>query len=85
MTADGVAADQAPEHRGALHKQLHLRSLVLFGLAYMTPIIVLGIFGVIAERSDGGSAGSYLLAKLDSKALVLGLSWLAIASSTCWR
>src|SRR5258708_20865732 len=28
----------------------------------MTPIIVLGIFGVIAELSDGGSAGSYLLA-----------------------
>ena len=37
MTADG-AADQAPEHRGVLHKQLHLRSLVLFGLAYMTAI-----------------------------------------------
>jgi len=34
---------------------------VLFGLAYMTPIIVLGIFGVIAELSDGGSAGSYLI------------------------
>ena len=42
--------------------QLHLRSLVLFGLAYMTPIIVLGIFGVIATLSNGGSAGSYLLA-----------------------
>jgi putrescine importer len=50
------------EHHGTLQKQLHLRSLVLFGLAYMTPIIVLGIFGVIAERSDGGSAGSYVLA-----------------------
>ncbi|SEH81643.1 Amino acid transporter [Mycolicibacterium rutilum] len=45
-----------------LQKQLRLRSLVLFGLAYMTPIIVLGIFGVIAELSDGGSAGSYLVA-----------------------
>jgi amino acid transporter len=50
------------EHHGTLQKQLHLRSLVLFGLAYMTPIIVLGIFGVIAELSDGGSAGSYVLA-----------------------
>lgn len=28
----------------------------------MAPIIVLGIFGVIAVKSDGGSAGSYLLA-----------------------
>lgn len=45
-----------------LDKTLGLRSVVLFGLAYMTPIIVLGIFGVIAEASDGASAGSYLLA-----------------------
>ena len=49
------------EHPG-LQKTLRLRSVVLFGLAYMTPIIVLGIFGVIAEKSAGGSAGSYLLA-----------------------
>jgi putrescine importer len=48
-------------HAG-LRKTLGVRSAVLFGLAYMTPIIVLGIFGVIAERSRGGSAGSYLLA-----------------------
>lgn len=45
-----------------LEKTVGLRSVVLFGLAYMTPIIVLGIFGVIAEVSAGGSAGSYLLA-----------------------
>ncbi|MFZ0834406.1 MAG: APC family permease [Mycobacterium sp.] len=50
------------ETRTGLNKTLGLRSAVLFGLAYMTPIIVLGIFGVIAERSKGGSAGSYLLA-----------------------
>jgi len=53
-----VTADNRP----GLKKTLRLRSVVLFGLAYMTPIIVLGIFGVIAEKSDGGSAGSYLLA-----------------------
>lgn len=46
----------------ALEKTLGLRGVVVFGLAYMTPIIVLGIFGVIAEASDGGSAGSYLVA-----------------------
>ena len=50
------------EHHGTLEKTIGLRSVVLFGLAYMTPIIVLGIFGVIAETSGGGSAGSYLLA-----------------------
>jgi amino acid transporter len=52
------------EHHATLQKQLRLRSLVLFGLAYMTPIIVLGIFGVIAELSDGGSSGAYLVATL---------------------
>jgi putrescine importer len=63
MTASEQNAGPAehPPH-AALQKQLHLRSLVLFGLAYMTPIIVLGIFGVIATLSNGGSAGSYLLA-----------------------
>ena len=60
MTASEDHGSQA--HHGTLQKQLNLRSLVLFGLAYMTPIIVLGIFGVIAELSDGGSAGSYLFA-----------------------
>jgi putrescine importer len=52
----------ATEHHPGLQKTLRLHSVVLFGLAYMAPIIVLGIFGVIAEKSNGGSAGSYLLA-----------------------
>lgn len=49
-------------HHPALEKALGLRSVVLFGLAYTAPIIVLGIFGVIAVKSNGGSGGSYLLA-----------------------
>ena len=51
------------EHSKLL-KTIGLRSAVLFGLAYMAPIIVLGIFGVIAEKSNGGGAGSYLLATI---------------------
>jgi putrescine importer len=50
------------DHSAHLTATLGLRSVTLFGLAYMTPIIVLGIFGVIAETSEGASAGSYLLA-----------------------
>lgn len=50
------------DHSTHLTATLGLRSVTLFGLAYMTPIIVLGIFGVIAEASEGASAGSYLLA-----------------------
>jgi amino acid transporter len=55
-------ATEPAGYQSALEKTLGMRSVVLFGLAYMTPIIVLGIFGVIAEASGGGSAGSYLLA-----------------------
>jgi amino acid transporter len=59
MTAE---ATEPTGYQSPLEKTLGLRSVILFGLAYMAPIIVLGIFGVIAEASDGGSAGSYLLA-----------------------
>ena len=44
-----------------LERTLGLRSVVLFGLAYMTPIIVLGIFGVTADLTFGASAGAYSL------------------------
>lgn len=46
----------------SLNRTLGLRSLVLFGLAYMTPLIVLGIFGVVAEVTKGASASAYLVA-----------------------
>lgn len=47
-----------------LKRVLGLRSLVLFGLAYMTPIIVLGIFGIVAEATQGASASAYAVALL---------------------
>ena len=45
-----------------LTRTLGVRSLVLLGLAYLTPIIVLGIFGVVAETTSGASASAYLVA-----------------------
>lgn len=57
-----MSTETAPTHAPELRKTLGLRGVVLFGLAYMTPIIVLGIFGVIADASRGASAGAYLLA-----------------------
>ncbi|MEO5781122.1 APC family permease [Arthrobacter oryzae] len=45
-----------------LTRTLKLPSLVLFGLAYLTPLIVLGIFGVIAEATGGASPAAYLIA-----------------------
>lgn len=41
---------------------LTLWQVVLFGLAYMTPIIVLGTFGVLATVTQGATAGAYLAA-----------------------
>ena len=47
---------------GNLQRTLGLSSLVLFGLAYLTPMIVLGIFGVIASTTGGGSTSAYAIA-----------------------
>lgn len=52
------------ESEGTLKRTMGLRSVVLFGLAYMTPIVALGTFGVIASTSHGAAAMSYLLATL---------------------
>ncbi|WP_308822456.1 APC family permease [Sodalis praecaptivus] len=43
-------------------KTLTTGHLVLFGLAYMAPIIVLGTFGVLAQITEGHVAGAYVLA-----------------------
>ena len=57
MTASEQHASSSEHGHGTLEKQLNLRSLVLFGLAYMTPIIVLGIFGVIASCLTAAAPG----------------------------
>ncbi|MEU0737929.1 APC family permease [Streptomyces sp. NPDC006134] len=46
----------------ALARTLGLRAVVLFGLAYMTPLIVLGTFGVVADTTGGATPTAYLLA-----------------------
>ncbi|MCK2046038.1 APC family permease [Chromohalobacter moromii] len=45
-----------------MKKTLSLSQVVLFGLAYMTPIIVLGTFGVLAVTTEGAVSGAYLAA-----------------------
>lgn len=47
-----------------LKRTMGLRSVVLFGLAYMTPIIALGTFGVIAAASHGAAPTAYLVATI---------------------
>ena len=45
-----------------LKRSLNLRSVVLFGLAYLAPMIVLGTFGVLALKTHGTVPTGYLLA-----------------------
>lgn len=45
-----------------LKRTLTLTQLVLFGLAYMTPMIVFAIYGVLAESTNGLVATAYLIA-----------------------
>ncbi|HMM94052.1 APC family permease [Phycicoccus sp.] len=45
-----------------MKQTLGLRAVVFFGLAYMGPLIGIGVFGVIATESSGAPAGSMLLA-----------------------
>lgn len=47
-----------------LKKTLGLGGLILFGLAYMTPMIVFGTYGVIYEESGGQVATSYIFAMI---------------------
>jgi putrescine importer len=51
-----------PEATPSLQRTLTVRSVVLFGLAYMTPLIALGTFGVVAEETRGAVPTAYLVA-----------------------
>ncbi|GAB3676003.1 APC family permease [Salinisphaera aquimarina] len=44
-----------------LERTLSLKAVVLFGLAYMTPLIVLGTFGVVASTTRGSVPTAYLI------------------------
>lgn len=49
------------EDRIKLERTLSLRAVVLFGLAYMTPLIVLGTFGVVASTTNGSVPTAYII------------------------
>jgi putrescine importer len=49
----------SPHH---LSRTLNTRSITLFGLAYLAPMIILGTFGVLAETTGGAVPTAYLLA-----------------------
>ena len=49
------------EQATTLERSLGLGSVVLIGLAYMTPLIVLGTYGVVAQISNGTVPTAYLV------------------------
>lgn len=53
---------ETPAVPAELKRALRTPSLIVFGLAYMAPLELLAIFGVISENSLGAAAGAYLLA-----------------------
>lgn len=62
-----------------LKRTLSLGSVVLFGIAYMTPIIVLGTFGILAETTQGHVPAAYIAASLAM--LFTALSYGAMAKA----
>lgn len=67
-----------------LQRTLTLHSVVLFGLVYMTPIIMLATFGILADATHGVVSGAYALALLAMALLipVLGAAadlWLMVS------
>ncbi|MGE8473581.1 MAG: amino acid permease, partial [Paraburkholderia hospita] len=54
-----ASSSHEPSH---LKRTLGLPSVLLFGLAYMAPLIVYGTYGVLAKASDDTAALAYLLA-----------------------
>jgi putrescine importer len=49
------------EQATTLERTIRLGSVVLIGLAYMTPLIVLGTYGVVAQLSNGTVPTAYLV------------------------
>ncbi|MBA1192898.1 MAG: amino acid permease [Pseudomonas sp.] len=47
-----------------LKRTLSLGAVTLFGIAYMTPIIVLGTFGILADTTGGAVPAAYLAAAI---------------------
>lgn len=61
MDTEAQQSTEASQGR-TLTRSLTLRPVVLFGLAYLAPMIVLGTFGVLAEATSGSVPTAYLLA-----------------------
>ncbi|MFB4394974.1 MULTISPECIES: APC family permease [unclassified Pseudomonas] len=62
-----------------LKRTLSLGAVVLFGIAYMTPIIVLGTFGILADTTGGLVPSAYLVASIAMLFTALSYSRMAAA------
>lgn len=62
-----------------LSRTLSLAAVVLFGVTYMAPIIVLGTFGMLAEETKGNVPTAYLAASIAMLFTALSYSHMARA------
>ncbi len=62
MQTSSPQASGQSSRNAQLKRTLGLPSVVLFGLAYMAPLIVYGTYGVLAQASGDTAALAYLLA-----------------------
>src|SRR5580704_18601904 len=58
----GKSMSSSASHGSHLKRTLGLPAVLLFGLAYMAPLIVYGTYGVLAKASDDTASLAYLLA-----------------------
>ena len=54
--------EQQIQGKQGFKRTLKLHHLTLFGLAYLTPMIVYGIYGIISTETHGVEAGAYVTA-----------------------
>ncbi|KQR73852.1 amino acid permease [Burkholderia sp. Leaf177] len=62
MQKASTETENETEGQSHLKRTLGLPSVLLFGLAYMAPLIVYGTYGVLAKASDDTAALAYLIA-----------------------
>nr|WP_180202973.1 APC family permease [Pseudomonas sp. SbOxS1]NYU02552.1 APC family permease [Pseudomonas sp. SbOxS1] len=63
----------------SLQRTLSLGAVVLFGIAYMSPMIVLATFGILAQSTGGMVPAAYLMALLAMLATAMSYGHMAAA------
>lgn len=58
-----------------LDRRLNTTSAAMFGLSYMSPLVVIATFGAIAVKTGGAVATAYIVATLAMLATAASYGW----------